>query len=219
MSEPRWPNFKKHLVTGLLIWVPVTITFLVLRLLVNVIDSSLLLIPGRYRPETLLGFNIPGLGILLTGGVLALTGVTFANLFGRKAVAVAEKQVGRIPVVGAIYRGSKQLAETLLAPNSKSFRKVVLVRWPHRDSWALAFMTGSSLGEVQEKTHEDVVCVFVPTTPNPTSGFILMIPANDYIPLEMTVDEAFRMVVSLGVVVPQWPRVMAPHQLVAPPGG
>jgi uncharacterized membrane protein len=208
-QHSRWHRMKKYLVTGLLIWIPVTVTFLVLRLIISFIDQTLLIIPRRYRPESLLGFDIPGLGTLLALAVLLVTGVLVAELLGHRLVTAWEGQLGRIPIAGAIFRGSKQLVETVLAPGSKSFRKVVLIRWPHRDSRALAFVTGSSLGEVQDKTAEDLVCVFLPTTPNPTSGFILMVPGDDVIELEMTVDEAFRMIVSLGVVVPAWPRTVA----------
>lgn len=212
-DRPSRPHkLRKHLVTGLLVWVPITVTFLVMRLIVNLVDQTLLLIPRRFRPETLLGFNIPGLGFVLALLVLAITGVLVANLLGRRIVGAWERLLGRIPLVGAIYRGSKQIAETVLAPDSKSFRSVVLIRWPHRESRAIAFVTGSSLGEVQEKTAEDVVCVFLPTTPNPTSGFVLLVPRYDVVELDMTVDEAFRMIVSLGVVVPAWPRGAEPPQ-------
>jgi uncharacterized membrane protein len=199
-------NLRKHLVTGLLVWIPITVTFLVLRFLVRLVDRTLVLIPRPFRPETLLGFNVPGLGVVLSLVILLVTGVLIANLLGRRIVASWERQLGRIPLVGSIYRGTKQLTETVLAPGSKSFRSVVLIRWPHRESRAIAFVTGSSLGEVQEKTAEEMVCVFLPTTPNPTSGFILLVPRDDLVELDMTIDEAFRMIVSLGVVVPPWPR-------------
>lgn len=208
MGEPHSHrhSVKRHLLTGLLVWVPVAITFFALRLLVAFVDQSLLLIPRPFRPEALLGFHIPGLGLLLTLLVLLITGMLLSNLLGRSLLSASERQLGRIPFVGAIYRGSKQLTETLLTPGSTSFRKVVLIRWPHHDARALAFVTGTTLGEVQEKTEEHLVCVFLPTTPNPTSGFILMVPRRDVVELDMTIDEAFRMIVSLGVVVPPWPR-------------
>jgi uncharacterized membrane protein len=212
-------SLRKHLVTGLLVWIPITVTFLVLRFLVRLVDRTLILIPRPFRPETLLGFNVPGLGVVLSVIILLVTGVLIANLLGRRIVASWERQLGRIPLVGSIYRGTKQLAETVLAPDSKSFRSVVLIRWPHRDSRAIAFVTGSSLGEVQEKTAEEMVCVFLPTTPNPTSGFILLVPREEIVQLDMTIDEAFRMIVSLGVVVPPWPREeMALPAGAQPPG-
>ncbi len=213
-SPPR-NGFKRYLAAGLLIWIPIAVTFFVLRLLVSFVDQTLLFVPTRLRPEVLLGFPIPGLGIVLALAVLLVTGVVFVHLLSSTVVAALERQIGRVPFVGSIYRGSKQLTETLLAPGSKAYRKVVLVRWPSRESYALAFVTGGALGDVHEKTDTDVVCVFVPTTPNPTSGFILMVPSDDVIELEMTVDEAFRMVVSLGMVVPEWPRPSGTGQSVA----
>lgn len=206
-------RFRKWIVTGLLIWIPVGVTIFVLRFLINLMDRTLLLIPHDFRPDVLLGYRIPGLGIILAILVLLITGMLFANLLGHKIVKFWEGLLNRIPIVRSVYKGSKQVAETLLSSDSKSFRKVVLIRWPHRDSRALAFITGSDLGEVQEKTAEDVVSVFLPTTPNPTSGFILMVPRHDVIELEMTVDEAFKMIVSLGVVVPDWPRLSAQQAL------
>lgn len=214
-ESPRRNGFKRYLASGLLIWIPIAVTFLVLQLLVSFVDQTLLVIPSRFRPEAVVGFHIPGLGVLLALAVLLVTGVVFVHLLSNTVVGALERQIGRIPFVGSIYRGSKQLTETLLAPGSKAYRKVVLVRWPSRDSYALAFVTGSPLGEVQEKTEKDVLCVFVPTTPNPTSGFILMVPKDDVIELQMTVDEAFRMVVSLGMVVPEWPRRTAAGPTVA----
>jgi len=197
---------RTYFVTGLLVWIPIAITFFALRLFVNLVDSVLLLLPDRWHPDVVLGFHVPGLGVLITGFGLLLTGALLANLVGRTLVAAGDRLVARIPFVGPIYRGSKQLTETVLSPSSKSFREVVLVRWPHRDSRAIAFVTGTELAEVRAKTGEDLVSVFLPTTPNPTSGFIFMVPRADLIPLDMTVDEAFRLVISLGVVAPGWPR-------------
>jgi uncharacterized membrane protein len=211
---PRHP-LRTYLVTGLLIWIPLTVTFVVIRFVVNLVDQVLVFIPGRWRPEAVLGFPIPGLGILLAFLVLLATGLLFANLVGRRLVAAAERQVVRIPFVGPLYRASKQVTETVLAPDGKAFRRVVLIRWPHRDSRALAFVTGVSPAEVQARTGERFVSVFVPTTPNPTSGFILLVPEDDVVDMEMSVEEAFRMVVSLGVVLPQWPRPEASHGAVA----
>ena len=208
---PEKPGFKTYLVTGLLVWVPIVITFFVLKLFVDMVDTVLLLLPAAWRPEALLGFPIPGLGVIVTGLVLLGTGALLANLVGRTLVAGGEKLVARVPFVGPIYRGSKQLAETVLSPSSKSFRKVVLVRWPYRESRSIAFVTGSELAEVRAKTGEDLVSVFVPTTPNPTSGFIFMVPRADVVELDMSVDEAFRLVVSLGMVVPAWPRSAGPQ--------
>jgi uncharacterized membrane protein len=204
-ERPSWRRFQGYLVTGLLVWVPLTVTLLVVRLLVNFVDGSLVLIPRSLRPEELLGFRIPGLGILLVLTVLLLTGVLFANLLGQRLVGFWERQLGRIPFLGSIYRGSKQVTETLLAPGGKSFRQVVLVRWPHRDMRTIAFVTGDASGELRQKAGEDLILVFVPTTPNPTSGFLAVVSRADVIPLEMGVDAALQIVLSLGVVSPDRP--------------
>jgi len=209
-------RFRTWLVTGLLIWIPPAVTFLVVRFLVNLVDGILTVAPERWQPDALLGFHVPGLGVLLALVILLVTGMLFANLLGRQLVTAWERLLGRIPFVGPLYRGSKQVAETVLAPDGKAFRKVVLIRWPHHDSRAIAFVTGTALGEVQEKTHERLVAVFLPTTPNPTSGFILLVPEADIVPLDMTVEDAFRLVVSLGVVVPEWPP---PSSAPARPAG
>jgi uncharacterized membrane protein len=217
-ADPGGPTtrLRTWLVTGLLIWIPPAVTFLVLRFLVNLVDGILLVAPAAWQPEALLGFHVPGLGLLLAVVILVVTGMLFANLLGRQLVAAWDRWLGRIPFVGPIYRGSKQVAETVLAPDGKAFRKVVLTRWPHRDAWTVAFATGGELGEVAERLGQRLVSVFVPTTPNPTSGFILLVPEADVVELDMSVDEAFRLVVSLGVVVPEWPRARAPVAAARP---
>lgn len=204
--KSRRSRLKRYLIAGLLVWVPAGVTFFVLRLIIDLMDRTLLLIPEAYRPETILGFRIPGLGILLTVTLLLITGFFTANLIGRRMVGRWESLLSRIPLVSPIYTGVKKVSETLLSDQTPAFRKVLLVEYPRRDIWSLAFMTANQLGEVQAKTGKEVVCVFVPTTPNPTSGFIIMVPREDIVELDMTIDEAFRMIVSLGVVVPSWPR-------------
>lgn len=216
VPEPK-RGLRFYLVTGLLVWVPILVTWFVLKFFVDLVDSVLLLLPEAWRPEALLGFPIHGLGIIVTGLVLLGTGALLANLVGRSLVAGAEGLLARVPFVGPIYRGSKQLAETVLSPSSKSFREVVLVPFPHPGARAIAFVTGSELAEVRARTGQDLVSVFVPTTPNPTSGFVFMVPRADVVPLEMSVDEAFRLVVSLGVVTPAWPRKAVPGHLPAAP--
>jgi uncharacterized membrane protein len=202
-------RLRTYLATGLLIWIPVTVTFFVIRFVVNLIDQVLLVIPAAWRPEAVLGFRVPGLGILLAFLVLLATGLLFTNLVGLRLVASAERLLARIPFVGPIYKASKQVTETVLSPEGKAFRHVVLVRWPHRDSRAVAFVTGAAPAEIASRTGTRFVQVYVPTTPNPTSGFLLLVPEEDVLALEMSVDEAFRMVVSLGVVLPDWPRADA----------
>jgi len=204
-------RLRRYFVAGILVLVPVGVTIFALRFLVNLLDRSLNLLPDAIQPENLFGFSIPGLGILLSLGVLLLTGMLAANFFGRKLVEWGEKILNRIPVVRSIYSGSKQIAETMFSGKSDAFRQPVLIPYPHEKSWALAFVTNNNLGEIQYRTGEDVVGVYVPTTPNPTSGFNLMIPREHIVELDMSVDEALRMIISLGVVVPPWQQETLPQ--------
>ncbi|HSF15406.1 MAG TPA: DUF502 domain-containing protein [Vicinamibacteria bacterium] len=199
-------KIKRHIAAGLLVWVPLVVTFFSLRFVINVMDKTLLLIPAPLRPDNLLGFHIPGLGVILTFTLLLLTGSLAANILGRRFLDAWERFLARIPLVSWVYSGVKKVAETLLSPNGQSFRKVLLLEYPRKGLWSLAFQTASALDEVQARTEKEVICVFVPTTPNPTSGFILMVPRDEAIELDMSVDEALRMIISLGVVVPDWRR-------------
>ena len=199
-------KIKRYLAAGLLVWVPLGVTFLTLRFLVNVMDQSLLLVPGPLRPENLVGFRIPGLGVILTFVLLFATGALALNFFGKQLIEGWERVVARIPLVSWVYSGVKQVAETLLSPQAEAFRKVLLLEYPRPGIWSLGFQTAATLDEVQARTAKEVICVFVPTTPNPTSGFIMLVPKEDVVELDMTVDEALRMVISLGVVVPEWRR-------------
>lgn len=164
----------------------------------------MLLIPEQYRPEQYLGFAIPGLGIVLTVLVLLVTGVLAANIVGRSMVNLWESVLHRIPVVRTVYSGAKNFAEIVFSDSSQSFKKVLLIEYPRKGLYSLAFQTSSELGEVQGRTGEDVVCTFVPTTPNPTSGFIIIVPRREVVELDMDIDEALKMIISLGVVVPTW---------------
>jgi len=193
---------KKYLIAGLLVWMPLGITFLVVRAIVDFLDRTLLLLPDAYQPDNLLGFHIPGFGVLLAVVMVLTTGMIVANLLGRRIVAAWESLLARIPVVRNLYVGIKQVLEAVLAADGKSFRKVLLIEYPRKGVWSLAFMTSDDLGEVQEKTEADVISVFIPTTPNPTSGFVLMLPRNEVIEMDMTVEEGLKMIISMGVVVP-----------------
>jgi len=201
---------RRYLIAGLLIWLPLGVTLLVSKLLVGLVEELLELVPAQYRPEALLGLEIPYLDIILTViamlAIMLLTGLVVTNLFGRKLVQAWESLLGRIPVVRSIYQSAKQVAETVFSSTGKSFRKVLLIEYPRKGLYTLAFQTGSSAGEVQAKTGEEVTTVFVPTTPNPTSGFIILVPTKDVVELDMNVDEALKMVISLGMVEPQWPK-------------
>ena len=203
-------RLRRYFVAGLLVWVPLGATILVLKISVDLMDKTLLLLPTHYRPEIWLGFRVPGLGVVLTLFLLLVTGSLAANFLGRRLLDFGESLVNRIPLVRWIYSGVKKVAETVLSSRSESFRKVLLIQYPREGIWSLCFQTASTLGEVQARTGEMLVCVFVPTTPNPTSGFIIMIPKSQVIELEMTVEEALRMIISLGVVVPEWKK----HELV-----
>jgi uncharacterized membrane protein len=200
----RW--LRRWLITGLIVWVPVVVTVVVVRFLIRLMDRSLLVLPPSWRPEALLGFNIPGLGLLLTVVVLLVTGLLAANLIGRRLLTFSESILARIPLIRSIYSGAKQVAETVLSDGDTSFKRVMLVQYPREGVWSLCFQTSSDLEEVQFRTDKPVVSVFVPTTPNPTSGFVLFVPREDLIPLDMTVDEGLRLIISLGVVVPRWTR-------------
>ena len=203
---PWAAKIRRYLAAGLLVWVPLYVTLFVLRVLINLMDQSLLLVPSVFRPENVLGFEIPGLGVILTFVLLATTGFLAANILGRRLLALWEALLARIPLVSWVYSGVKKVAETLLSPRSDAFRKVLLMEYPRKGVWSLCFQTSNDLGEVQARTGQEVVCVFVPTTPNPTSGFIILAPKEDVVELTMTVDEALRMIISLGVVVPEWRR-------------
>lgn len=197
---------RKYLIAGLLVWMPLGITFLVIRAIVGFLDKTLLLLPDAYQPDNLLGFHIPGLGVLLAIVLVLATGMIVANLLGRRIVNAWESLLSRIPLVRTLYAGIKQIMEAVLAADAKSFRRVLLIEYPRKGVWSLAFMTSDQLGEVQEKTETDVISVFIPTTPNPTSGFVLMVPEHDVIPLDMSVEQGLKMIISMGVVVPDWQK-------------
>ena len=189
---------KKYLVTGLLVWIPLAITIWVLEAIVTTMDQTLLLLPMDLKPR----FYIPGLGVLLTVLVVLLTGLLVSNLLGQKLLSFWEAVVRRIPVVNFIYGGVKQVSDTLFAPGGQAFRKALLVQYPRHGSWTIAFMTGQPGGDVANHLSGEYVSVYVPTTPNPTSGFFLMMPKADVVELDMSVDEALRYVISMGVVSP-----------------
>jgi uncharacterized membrane protein len=193
---------RRYLVAGLLVWLPLGATFLVINLLVGWMDNTLLLLPEEYRPDNLLGFHIPGLGVVLSVLILLLTGLVAANLFGRKLVGMWERLLARIPLVRSVYSAVKQMVETMFADKGKSFRKVVLVEFPRRGLWTLAFLTSEETGAVQQATGRDVVNVYIPTTPNPTGGYFVLVPKEDIRELDMSVDDGLKMLLSMGAVNP-----------------
>jgi uncharacterized membrane protein len=194
---------KKILITGLLIWIPLAITIWVLDLIVSTMDQTLLLLPPQYQPQALFGYQIPGLGVLLTVVVVFVTGALASNILGQRLLAFWESLLGRIPVVKTIYNGVKQVSDTLFAPGGQAFSKALLVQYPREGSWTIAFLTGQPGGDVANHLRGEYVSVYVPTTPNPTSGFFLMLPRADVIELDMSVDEALKYVISMGLVSPQ----------------
>ncbi|HWN30791.1 MAG TPA: DUF502 domain-containing protein [Burkholderiales bacterium] len=193
---------KKYFITGLLIWVPLVITLWVLDFLISTMDQSLRLLPPEWRPEALFGYHIPGLGVILTLVVLFLTGLFTANILGQRLVKFWEWLLSRIPVVKSIYSGVKQVSDTLFSGQGQAFRKVLLVQYPREGSWIIAFQTGQPRGDVTNHLKGEYVSVYVPTTPNPTSGFFLMMPRNDVIELDMSVDGALKYIISMGVAAP-----------------
>ncbi|HEU4707859.1 MAG TPA: DUF502 domain-containing protein [Methylophilaceae bacterium] len=194
---------KRYFITGLLVLVPLFITIWVLTILIGLMDQSLLLLPYSWRPEARFGFSIPGIGALLTLGIILITGVIATNFFGKRIILFWEALLGRVPVVKSIYYSVKQVSDTLFSDSGQAFRKALLVQYPRQGSWTIAFLTGKPGGDVVNHLKGDYVSVYVPTTPNPTSGFFLMMPKEDVIELKMSVDEALKYIVSMGVVAPE----------------
>ena len=195
-------KLRKYLIAGLLVWLPLAATVFVIRVLITLMDRTILLIPPEFRPENMLGFSIPGFGVIVGITILLITGMFAANLFGRKLVAFWEAILGRIPLVRSIYSSFKQVTETLLSSKSKSFRKVVLVEYPRKGAWCMGFLTNKGIGVASKSSGQDLMSVFVPTTPNPTSGFIVMFPAADILELDLSVEDGFKYIISMGVVIP-----------------
>lgn len=193
---------RRYLVTGLLIWVPLGITIWVLHAIVTTMDQSLLLLPQRWRPKELFGFDVPGLGVVLTILIVFVTGVVSRNVLGRRIVEGWESLLGRIPVVKSIYNSVKQVSDTLFSSSGQAFRKALLVQWPREGVWTVAFLTGRPGEEVTRHIGQDYISVYVPTTPNPTGGYFVMLPKADIIELDMSVDEALKYIISMGVAPP-----------------
>jgi uncharacterized membrane protein len=204
---------KRYFITGLLVLVPLVITLWVLNLLIETLDQSLILLPERLKPERLFGFRIPGLGALLTLFIVLVTGVLTRNIIGERLLVVWEGLLNRIPFVKSIYSSVKQVSDTLLSPSGQAFRKALLVQFPREGSWTIAFLTGSPGGDVANHLQGDYVSVYVRTTPNPTDGYFLMMRKVDVIELDMSVDDALKYIISMGVVVP------GPRGLIRPGSG
>jgi uncharacterized membrane protein len=193
---------KRYFFAGLLVWLPIIITLYVISFLVNLLDRSVNILPTAYRPDALLGIHIPGFGVVLSLIILFATGIFVTNFLGRKLIAIWEKVLAKIPFVRSIYSSSKQVIETVFSSNGQAFRKVLLVEYPRKGCWSIAFQTATSAAEIYNHVGEELVTIFIPTTPNPTSGFLVVFPKKDIIELNMSVDDALKMVISLGVIQP-----------------
>ena len=200
---------KSYLITGLLVWVPLVITLWVLNLLVGIMDQSLLLLPQALLTENWLGIHVPGQGVILTVLIVFFTGVLAANILGQRLVQFWEKLLARIPIVNTIYHSVKQVSDTLFSGTGHAFRKVLLVRYPHPEAWSLAFQTNLPL-EVAARLPEEYVAVFIPTTPSPVNGFYFYIRRADVIEIDMSVDAAFKYIVSMGVAAPKSSSIVMP---------
>ncbi|MCK2126557.1 DUF502 domain-containing protein [Thauera aromatica] len=193
---------KKYFITGLLIWIPLAITFMVLAWIVGTLDAILLWLPNGFHPRDFIGLDIPGVGVLASLLIVFFTGLVAANVLGQKLVQLWEALLSRIPVVKSIYYSVKQVSDTVFSSTGQAFRKALLVQYPRQGAWTIAFLTGQPGGDAAYHLQGDYVSVYVPTTPNPTSGFFLMMPRADVIELEMSVDEALKYIISMGVVAP-----------------
>jgi uncharacterized membrane protein len=193
---------KKYLITGLLIWIPLVITLWVLKAIVDLLDQSLLLLPAAVHTENWLGVHIPGLGAILTIVIVFVTGVFATNFFGAQLVEIWHEILHRIPVVNSIYSSVKQISDTLFSTSGQAFRKALLVQWPREGMWTIAFLTGIPGGGVARHLPDDCLAVYVPTTPNPTGGYFVIVKRKDVVELDMTVDQALKYIISMGVVPP-----------------
>ena len=195
-------SVRKYLITGLLIWIPLVITIWVLKLVVDTLDQTLLLLPDQWRTESFLGVHVPGLGVILTLVIVFVTGVFATNFLGARLVHVWHEILHRIPVVNSIYSSVKQISDTLFSSSGQAFRKALLIQWPREGVWTIAFLTGAPGGDVVNHLRGDYVSVYVPTTPNPTGGYFVMVSKLDVIELDMSVDAALKYIISMGVVAP-----------------
>jgi len=193
---------KKYLITGLLIWIPLVITIWVLTLIVDTLDRSLLLLPEQVRKDSWLLTHVPGMGVVMTLAIVFVTGVFAANFIGERLVRLWNAILHRIPFVNTIYSSVKQVSDTLFSSSGEAFRKALLVRWPHEGMWTIAFLTGTPGGDVATHLSEDYLSVYVPTTPNPTGGYFVLVARKDVIELDVSVDQALKYIISMGVVTP-----------------
>ncbi len=193
---------RSYLLAGLVVWLPILVTFVILHFIVDLLDKTMALLPHAYQPEQLFGIHLPGLGVLLSLMLLLITGIVATNFLGQRLVSWSEAVLDKIPLVRSIYNATKQMIQAIFATNSHAFRKVLLIEYPRKGLWSIAFQTGIADVQISEHTGTEMLSVFIPTTPNPTSGFLILVPKMDAIELSMTIDEALKLVISLGVMQP-----------------
>lgn len=193
-------SIRSYLLAGLVVWLPVIVTLVVLRFIVDLLDKSMALLPHAYQPEQLFGVHLPGLGVVFSLVLLFLTGLVVTNFLGQRLMRWSEAVLDRIPLVRSIYSATKQVMETIFSSQSQAFRQVLLVEYPRKGLWTLAFQTGVVSDAISQHTGEEMLSIFIPTTPNPTSGFLMMVPKSDATELSMSIDDALKLVISLGVM-------------------
>jgi len=208
-------RLRTYFISGLLVLIPVLVTLLVIKFLVDILSKSLFLLPTDYQPDAVLGFHLPGVGVVITLLFILGTGFLASNYLGQKMFSIGDKLMSRIPLVRTIYTGVKQVTETLFTPGGQSFRKVLLVEYPSPGIWSIAFQTGEVVNEISSAIGDGpLVSYFIPTTPNPTSGFLMIAPKSKVIELDMSVDQALKFVISLGVVQPNGPAIVTPTSVI-----
>lgn len=193
---------RRYLLAGLVVWLPILVTFVVMRFIIDLLDRTLALLPASYQPDALFGVHLPGLGVVLSLVLLFITGIVATNFFGERLVQFGEAILAKIPLVRSVYNTSKQIISAVFATNGQAFSKVLLVEYPRKGLWSVAFLTGSSSPAMNDQMGNEMLSIFIPTTPNPTAGFLMMIPKSEAIELSMTVDEALTFIVSLGLMQP-----------------
>jgi len=202
-----FPTFRRYILTGLIVWIPIGITFLVAKALIELLDKLLLILPEKWQPEALVGTSIPGSGLFFAFAVIFVTGFLLTNIFGRQLIAWWDRLVSHIPIISSLHSAVKQLIETFFNQESSAFKKVLMIQYPRPGLWTLAFQSNDAADEIKTKSGLDMVSIFVPTSPNPTSGFVLLVPKNDVIEMDMSVEDGLRMIMSLGVVQPDEPQI------------
>lgn len=203
---------RGYLLAGLVVWLPILATLGILGFIVDLLDKTMSLLPKAYQPEQLFGVPVPGLGVVISLIILLVTGIIAKNYFGQRLVIWSELLLDRIPLVRTIYNTSKQVINAIFSTNSDAFRKVLLVEYPRKGLWSIAFQTGVGTNLLSKQTDEEMVTIFIPTTPNPTSGFLLMVPRKEVIELAMSIDEALKYTISLGVMQPATPAKFSPRK-------